>query len=152
MRFFILIVLAATFPAHAAVYKCVVDNQTVYSDKPCADEAEKLDIKVHQPNSRDIDSLLDRTVKMKRDSKIHNLKSKIRRQESKIDQLRLSMDKELAALKKKKSRSANNSAGATWENSISNEMSAVVSKYNLKISVAEAEITRHRDMLSQIGK
>lgn len=52
------------------------------------------------------------------------------------------MSGELAALRAKKAQANNNLAGAVWENSISEEMSAVVARYDVRIRGLREEIRR----------
>lgn len=61
--------------------------------------------------------------------------SRIREQEDR-------MSGELAALRAKKAQANNNLAGAVWENSISEEMSAVVARYDVRIRGLREEIRR----------
>ena len=49
---------------------------------------------------------------------------------------------ELAALRAKKAHANNNLAGAMWEQSISQEMSAVVARYDVRIRAIRGEIER----------
>ena len=66
----------------------------------------------------------------------------VKRLNSEIKKYQRRMNKELADLSDKKKYAANNFAGATWEQSISSEMSAVASKYDALIDSAEARIDR----------
>lgn len=52
------------------------------------------------------------------------------------------MNAELAALRAKKAQANNNLAGAVWENSISEEMTAVVGRYDVRIRAIQGEIER----------
>lgn len=47
---------------------------------------------------------------------------------------------EQAALRAKKERARNNLAGATWEQSISDEMQAVAAAHNTRVSIAQREL------------
>ena len=49
----IMLFLALALPAHAQVYKCTEGGKTVYSQTPCASDAQPLDLKVHQPTEAD---------------------------------------------------------------------------------------------------
>lgn len=62
------------------------------------------------------------------------------------------MEQELAALRTKKMQANNNLAGATWEQSISTEMSVVVEKYKVqkeadgeRLKVMSAELRRLKE-------
>lgn len=63
------------------------------------------------------------------------------------------MEQELAALRAKKMQANNNLAGATWEQSISTEMSVVVEKYKAqkesdgeRLKAMNAELRRLKEM------
>lgn len=49
----IMLFLALALPVHAQVYKCTEGGKTVYSQTPCATDAQPLDLKVHQPTEAD---------------------------------------------------------------------------------------------------
>jgi hypothetical protein len=130
--------IGACAGSQAGIYKCVVDGRTTFSQHPCGDAAQEVDIKYQPETERsappvadtrgsDIASLaiLDRRIRDKQDE--------IRRYQSK-------RDSELGRLRAKKAYANNNLAGATWEQSISMEMNAVAEKYEQKIGVATREL------------
>ena len=69
-----------------------------------------------------------------------NAGREVKRLNSEIKKYQGCVNKELTDLSEKKKYAANNFAGATWEQSISFEMSAVTSKYDALIDSAEAKI------------
>jgi len=80
------------------------------------------------------------------------LTNEIEFKERHIESVRNEMNAELEFLRAKKSRASNNLAGATWEQSISYEMSAVVSTYDMRISRLRDDVARlhaERDRLGQ---
>ena len=60
--------------AQAEVFKCVEAGKTVFSDQPCAENAEKLELNIYQPKSEDIKKQQQTTQQYQRDSQ-HNLSS-----------------------------------------------------------------------------
>ena len=150
MRILALFILIISFPVKAEFYKCVVNGKSTFSDRPCAEDSEKIEIKVYRPETNKISSTHERTERMTFKSKIYRVKSRIKSKEREIKRYRIAMDRELSDLKDKKRFAANNSSGATWEISISNEMESVVAKYNSKISGAEGEIKHYRRELSDL--
>jgi uncharacterized protein DUF4124 len=89
---------------HAEVYKCLVNGNTVFSDKPCGDNAEKIDIQVYQPKTADIKQQQRTTLRYQQDSK-HNQLLELRKQnkslKAQIVQLQKRRDAEIKVLQKK---------------------------------------------------
>lgn len=85
-----------------------------------------------------------------RDRKRADLQSKIDSLQRDSDTDQRSMDAELAALQMKKLNARNNLAGATYEQSISQEMSAITSKYDVKIRSAQVQIDSLQTKLDAI--
>lgn len=65
--------------------------------------------------------------------------------EGRVDNYRRAMDSEMNRLRNKKLYANNNLAGATWEQSISDEMNAVASKYDSMIRAAQNRIDQLRN-------
>ena len=84
--------------AQAEVFKCVEAGKTVFSDQPCAENAEKLELNIYQPKSEDIKKQQQTTQQYQRDSQ-HNafltLRSKNESLEKQIVQLQKEHDKKL---------------------------------------------------------
>lgn len=142
--------LLAAGPA-AAVYKCQVNGETVFSQTPCAADAEKVEIKVHRPKEDEAQRaeehanwLREENAAMRADRKGREATIEIGKLEQQIEIYQDQMDKELAALREQKSSANNNLAGATLEQSIATEMQAVVEKYNTKIKLNRDKIASLR--------
>lgn len=84
------------------------------------------------------------THKMSRDRRLLEIEREMGNLESRIDSDRSAMSNEMARLERKKSSAANNLAGATWEQSISEEMSAVAAKYDAMIRNSQSRIDQLR--------
>lgn len=128
--------LLAAGPA-AAVYKCQVNGETVFSQTPCAANAEEVQLKVHRPSEDEAKAaeeratwLKEESAAMRADRKSREAAIEITRLEREIEVYQDQMDKELVALREQKATANNNLAGATLEQSIATEMQAVVDKYN----------------------
>ena len=89
---------------------------------------------------------------MERDRRIRDLEHEIRARRSRIGDEQSAMDREIAALRQQKARANNNLAGATWEKSISEEMNAVVGRYDVRIRTLQDEINRLESDLSAMQK
>lgn len=131
--------------AHAqAINKCTApDGKTVFQDAPCATgQGGKIDIKpasgparptaapaAANPSTRgqtEAQRLEAMAGTLHKENRLSTLLARaIPDAQHRIDQQRTRCDRELAALQAKKPLARNNLAGATWEQSISAEMSAV---------------------------
>ena len=81
---------------------------------------------------------------MKNEHRLREIELEIPQVEHEIKMSQDGLDTELATLKHKKGYANNNQAGATWEQSISTEMQAVIEKYKTKISLAQGNLDRLR--------
>lgn len=140
----------------AAVYKCQVNGETVFSQTPCAADAEKVEVKVHRPSEGETKAaeeranwLREENAAMRADRKSRDAAIEIAKLEREIEGYQVQMDKELAALRGQKARANNNLAGATWEQSIATEMQAVVDKYSTKIKINRDKIAALREQQNQ---
>lgn len=141
----VLFFLFWTFPAFAQIYKCKKDDTTVFSDKPCEQNAQKIEIK--QPAA--IDSFEQgrkdsEELKKKADflTRKRLISDEISRKESNVESLTKEMNNKLDELRQKKLLASNNLAGAMWEKSLSEEMNAVSASYSARIEGVRREIDR----------
>lgn len=151
------IALACT-TAHAQVYKCKVDGTTVFSDQPCSSDAKQISVRPAGGPSSSVSSPASAApspavvnsssnpqavvARMEHERAIREIESKIQRLRSRVLEEQDSMNREVAALRDQKQYANNNLAGATWQQSLSGEMSAVVARYDVRIRGIEAEIER----------
>jgi hypothetical protein len=159
MNFVILVItVVLSFQAHAGFYKCVVDGKTTFSGTPCGDTAEELMLKISKPNEektptsrKQVSSRTERANKFLEQAENERAalgyKRKIIKSEKRIKKLHRLMDTKIALLELKKSRANNNLAGATWESSISQEISTVLDRYKIKIESKEAKLRSYREAL-----
>lgn len=144
-------------PAAAQVYKCKIGGTTVFSGQPCQPDAKPIDVRPASGNAPaptiarpgatppTISSASNPQAvhaRMERDRRIRDLDYDIAARRSRINEEQSAMDRDLAALRAQKSRATNNLAGATWEKSISEEMNAVVARYNVRIRALEGDVAR----------
>lgn len=133
--------------AQAGVYKC----GNTFSDKPCGKAAQTIEIQHSRPSDADVKRATQATETNKKFIRKSELQSEISRLEMEIRDYDNQMNRELDALKVKKMYSANNLAGATWEQSISTEMQAVISKYNSLISATREKIKQRKEDLAMLN-
>lgn len=161
-----------SFNVHA-VNKCVgADGRVTFQDAPCAGQGTKIDLKpaagAYAPapvkalrtdsaegepkamteaerieeNTRRLQT--ERRIKGLEEFHIPQARGELRRHEEECAQ-------KYAALQAKKNRSMNNLAGATWEQSISTEMTALTSMCDSRSRTLAAEVDRLRDTCRSLG-
>ena len=145
---FVLLIIG-TIHAQAGIYKCVIDGKTTFSGEPCSDNAEKVDVQIRRPKKEDVDIVNSRNARISKALNIKRLEDNIETSEKKIEAFQLSLDRDTKELAQKKSYANNNLAGATWENSISIEIRAVIDKYKFKITSEEEKINTYRTKLDK---
>lgn len=141
--------MAASLPVQA-VFKCVENGKTIYSDAPCGQSARVIDTTPPRgndaPNIRTrAGALSDQVDDMARERHTRDIAHEIRNTERRIARLQDRMNAEVAALRKKKAAASNNLAGATWEQSISTEMQAITMRY-------QAEMQTERLLLDDLRR
>jgi hypothetical protein len=142
---------------HAELYKCEVNGRIEFSDRPCRRTAgETVELHYHTPDAAvsgaAVRELADTQAELDLSLERRRLERQIRTAEQRIRALRAERDRELAALRERKAQAANNLAGATWEQSISQEMAAVAQRYGDDIAVRQDDIGRMRDQLRALGR
>ena len=146
--------------AQAQVYKCKVDGKVVFADQPCAADAKPIDVRPASGHSApELPPLVITTpgapppinassnpqavvARMEHARALRDIDYRIDAEHSRIREAEGHMNAELAALRAKKAQANNNLAGAMWENSISEEMTAVVGRYDVRLRAIQGEIER----------
>lgn len=146
------------FLANAQVYKCEVNGVLTFSQKPCADDAQLTNYTITptpaqpanpnqtpQPtenhaevNARIAESIRQRNINIEITKKTAERNRKMRERDQRIAQLR-----------RTKRSAANNLAGATWEESLSKEMTAIAMQYDTDIRSLDTQIDRLREDLKK---
>jgi len=127
--------------AQADIYKCKdAHGQTVFSQLPCAPDAQKITVDTTQPTQAQAEATQEANAQNRKLSTDGDEARRMQGARNRVQQLVSERDNEIAALRHKKSYAANNLAGATWEKSISDEMQAVAERYNADISAARDRV------------
>lgn len=147
--------LAMSFalPLQAAVYKCEKDGVTTFSQTPCGDDAQTTNYTTvgqeHQPTP---------TVTVKKDNnevdkyiQQRQLKRKIQQLTKKKEDKIAQRNREMNAIRDKQMSAKNNDvAGATYLQSLAQEMAAVVEAYDTEIKSLDQELAQLQQQLSKI--
>ncbi|MGB4060955.1 MAG: hypothetical protein WBK26_12140 [Burkholderiaceae bacterium] len=171
----VLLALAAlATPAHA-VFKCKGPTGTpVFQETPCAGEGQALQVKPASgaapvptkpaatategsaADSRPPETLAERinrnTETAAKERRVREVQgSFLPRAQAQLAAHRSACDSEYRSLQNKKNQSANNLAGATWEQSISSEMSALMSRCDSKARDYERNIDQLTRECTSLG-
>ncbi|MCB1769727.1 MAG: DUF4124 domain-containing protein [Candidatus Competibacteraceae bacterium] len=154
--------LALTLSPAMAVNKCVNDaGQVVYQSAPCPASAKGGELTLQKaapasaPSPADAEELkrIQQTASaLERERRLTEIDREIQRLEGRITDHRSAMDGEMANLRRKKLLANNNLAGATWEQSISEEMNAVTQKYDALIRSDQNRIDQFRNDADRLRK
>ncbi|KKO43956.1 hypothetical protein WG68_18130 [Arsukibacterium ikkense] len=158
MKSLTLLLLLVPSVVTANVYKCEIDGVMTFSQIPCSDDAEVThyateelkplqlqqgELVVTENAAATMDRLRGALRKRDIQQQINRLEAeklrKIAERNAKINQLR---NAKLAA--------ENNLAGAVQQDSISGEMTAVVTQYDTDVRMIESEINRLNDEARQL--
>lgn len=154
-----LIAAAAAAPVSAQVYKCKdAGGTTVYSAQPCAANAKPIDVRPASGASRQVaapavaagaagaadpvPANIQRSLVQRGNDAAQRriLDDDITRKQREIAAMNAEHESQQAALRAKKGLARNNLAGATWEQSISDEMQAVAAAHSTRVGIAQREL------------
>lgn len=155
----IFIVIVASAPAFA-VNKCV-DSQgkVIYQSAPCPQDTKSDTLTVNtkpptavETQSGELDHIKEQGKKFERERRLMEIDREIKLHEDRSLDYRSTMNNEMAALRYKKQYANNNLAGAVWEQSISEEMSAVAKKYDALINNEQNAIEHLRKEAEELRR
>ncbi len=154
IRILLLLLALCALNLSAAIYKCEINGVLTFSDQPCGNEAEEVDIKVatasntlsnhSKPYNTDLSST-DNYINSKK------IKAKILKSEAQIAKYRKQMSTEMSVLKNMTVKTANNLYGATRSEAIASEMEAITERYRSLISGEQTALDNHRANLNAIN-
>ncbi|GGE76002.1 hypothetical protein GCM10011533_30490 [Streptosporangium jomthongense] len=149
-----LLLIAITAPAisHGAVYQCKVNGQTVFSDQPCGDDAQKIEVRApkSQGGSMVSEGAQDFMKQREVDRRLHAIANEIRDLERRKVRARSDMNAALRQFDRDRARANNNIAGAVWEGSLAEGAEVQRQRYQSEIDTADRQIDRlnkERDQL-----
>lgn len=144
-----LLVIALVVPAlsYGAVYQCKENGQTVFSDRPCGNDAKEIEVKAAQKVGGSMGGDRASEFLEHRDKKrqLQLIDRKIDRLKKKRQQVKGYMDNALIQYQRDKARANNNLAGAVWENSLAEEARVLRERYQSEIDEINREIDRQRE-------
>jgi len=143
--------------AHAEIYKCVVGGKTIFSQQPCAENAQVVKPKVVQPSASAVaeqqgvnESLSAASSVMERDRRLTGIARDMAAVDEDIVRIQAARRLDLRRLEASGRLAHNNLAGATWQQSLATEMQAVNARYDSELRIAESRresLMRERERL-----
>jgi len=156
MRYLVLLVLVVLcLPAHAEIYKCVIDGKTTFSQSPCATDAKVVNPQYSKPPSdakEQIQARQEATEKMSKQFRLDEIEQQIAATYQAETDTQAARQRELNALRVSMAYSNNNLAGATRDQGLATQMQAVNGKYDSQLTLIasrRAELERERDKLKK---
>jgi hypothetical protein len=149
MRTTVAVLLCAPFVA-SAQFKCVDERGAVsFQQVPCAAQQRQQALKIAPPapapKAQEGGSADQRILRgLERERHVRELEFQVSEAERTIDNRSASMNAELASLQHQKARAKNNLAGATYEQSVSAEMQAVVARHKVMIDMDTERLKKLR--------
>lgn len=161
MKALALVAAALAVSPACAVNKCIgPDGRVAFQDAPCPGKGEAVKVRSASgaapalaPQSMTEAQRIEAKVKDSQDArrKAELEASFVPGAEAEIERNLAQCDREYRALQAKKGRANNNLAGATWEASISSEMTALATRCDTKNRDLRAEADRLRAECRQLG-
>lgn len=154
MKSVILIATIFLAPAlsQAAIYQCVVDGKTEFSDQPCGDTSKKIEHKAApmvggSVSGSGTDKFLEHRASKR---KIELIDREISSLQNRRERVRLTMDAALAEYRSDRLRANNNLAGAVWENSLAADAQVMRERDQSEIDQINRDIERLRENRNKI--
>ncbi|XOZ34218.1 hypothetical protein ACMDCT_03010 [Halomonadaceae bacterium KBTZ08] len=139
--------LVLAIPAPAEIYRCDQGGETVFSDSPCGDDAEKLeDVSAPKPGG-DMGAGINEELQQQRSAEraLESINRKIDDAREKRQSIKAERDAELDRVRARKRRANNNLAGATLENSLAQEERNIQERYQSRLDAINEKLDRLKD-------
>lgn len=144
--------LCLALPLQAEIYKCSKNGATEFSDKPCAANAETVELELSEPDADAIKTQQAITETFREESRvnqIHSLNAKNDVLEAKIEQLQQDRQTELERLRQR-TYDAGDGRIATREHGLFEKMDQVDADYQQQIQQLKQEIQLNQQQLNEL--
>jgi vacuolar-type H+-ATPase subunit I/STV1 len=152
MRYgWMLLLMAISQTVQADIFKCEVHGKWVFSDQPCADDAEKVELSIRQPSAADVQDQQARTQQYQQEAKytdIESLNAKNKALEAQIQQLEQQRQQTLSKMNEKTYRVDEDTIG-TREHGLFKQMREVSADYDEKIWAIQQQIQQNNQAIDR---
>jgi hypothetical protein len=158
----VIILFLCSFTAQSAVFKCDVDGVVTYSQDPCGDAYQEVDYheskNVISRQTRSQNKIGENSVSDAENKKSEitdyirkgQLSRDVRNLENKRKKVFSNRNAKIKKLRDSRRRANNNLAGATWEQSLAEEMSAVSRMAETEVYSIDRQIEHLRIEMSKM--
>lgn len=139
-------------PLQAEVYQCKLNGHTEFSDQPCSEQAQIIELKVQQPQQAAIDAQKAITATFEEESRVNEIYSLNQRNqelEAEIRLLQQQQNAELASLRAKTYTTEDGRIVST-EPGLFKKMDQVVVQYQQQILQVKQQIEQNKSSLNQL--
>jgi hypothetical protein len=153
--FYLVLIMIVSGAADAAMFKCLVNGQPVYSDRPCGDDAKEVQVKAAPKLGTAMttkSSESAQAMQRKTDAYIErqDIEREISQAYGRITRNQAAMRAEHVALREEMQYSRNNLGGAIRDQQLATQMEAVSTKYQTLIDSDQREIDRLNAELGRV--
>lgn len=148
-RFWACLLCVMIMPVQAELYKCTINGITEFSDQPCSEQAEQIDLKVTQPEQTAIEQQQAITATFEEESRvnqIHSLNQHNEHLEAEIVRLEQLRDAELEELSARTYITADGRM-ATTEHGLFQRMDEVEAQYQQQVEQIQSQIRKNNAAL-----
>lgn len=152
MRYCFSLVLLVVLPLQADVYKCTVNNTTMFSDQPCSDNAERIEIKTTPPATVDVETQQTITATFEEEARVSEV-TRLNKEnddiEAEIIALQQQREADLESLRER-TYQLDDGRMATSEPGLFDKMNQVMIDTKQKIEALHAVIRANEFRLSEL--
>ncbi|MCL1050622.1 hypothetical protein L2755_13425 [Shewanella abyssi] len=141
-----------TLPALAEVYRCAGD---VYQSDPCDDSSQPVDLSnvgsvvandnaLYTSNATPRSASTDKKAEISTYIRNRQIDREITKLKSRRKKVLVNRDQRMVNLRNRGRYANNNLAGATWQQSLAQEMNAITQQADTEVSTIDRQITRLR--------
>jgi hypothetical protein len=140
------------FPVQADIYKCEINGQIEFSGQPCADNAERIELKVRQPSAKAIAEQEARTESFQEESKFSDINS-LNRQNDALEAQIAALEKErqtVLAVMGTKTYQVDEDIIGTREHGLFKRMREIGADYDRKVDQLRQQIDQNDLKIEQL--
>jgi len=152
MRYCLSLAFLFVFPLQADVYKCTVNNTTTFSDQPCSDNAERIEIKITLPATVDVETQQTITATFEEEARVSEV-TRLNKEnddiEAEIIALQQQREADLESLRER-TYQLDDGRMATSELGLFDKMNQVMIDTKQKIEALQETIRANESRLSEL--
>lgn len=139
-------------PVKADIFKCTVNGYTSFSDQPCGEQAETIEIDSRKPDQQAVQNqqmITQRFQEESRVNQVHELKRRNDQLSARIDRLQQDRQTELNQLRQR-TYSTEDGRMATREQGLFEQMDRVDAEYQRQIRDLKSQMQDNQQQIHQL--